>query len=235
MKGGTEKQTCLQRPETMPMGAITRFRYLSKKSPPPANATLRAEPPPRADERAQRDRQMLLAAQRGSREAFVTLVESYQGAVFGYLRSRLLEPADAEDLCQEVFLRCFTGKARYDVSAAVRPWLVGVARNVLREHIRAVTRRQEVAWTELCLELETMMEGDDGLYDDVLGHLPACFDALGQSARQALELHYRDQYKLTEIGERLRRSLGAVKLLMYRARQALKRCLDGRVARENHV
>lgn len=179
------------------------------------------------------DEQLLIAAQRGDRKAFAAIVELHQCAVYGYLRSRLLEPADAEDLCQEVFLRCYVGKARFNDSAMVRPWLIGVARNVLREHIRRQHRRPEIAWTELCLELEAMIEPDDGLYDDVLCHLPCCLESLGPSARKALELHYRDQFKLAAISQKLHRSLGAVKLLMYRARQAVGRCLDRKLAAEN--
>jgi len=187
------------------------------------------------DEKQVQDRRLLLAAQRGDRTAFSEIVQGHQAAVYGYLRARLLEAADAEDLCQEVFLRCYAGRARFDESALVRPWLIGVARNVLREHIRSVIRRHEVAWTELCLELESMVPSDEGIYDDVLGYLPDCLESLGQSARQALDLHYRSKLKLAEISQRLRRSVGAVKLLMYRSRQALRRCLDGRQLQESHV
>jgi RNA polymerase sigma-70 factor (ECF subfamily) len=49
---------------------------------------------------------------------------------------------------------------------------------------------------------------------------------LGQSARQALEMYYASRLRLAEIGQQLKRSEGAVKLLMFRARQALRRCLD---------
>jgi RNA polymerase sigma-70 factor (ECF subfamily) len=109
-----------------------------------------------------------------------------------------------------------------------------VARNVLREHIRKVTRRQEIVWTELCLELESMVEVDPSIYEDVLGHLPGCLESLGPSARQALDLHYGSRFKLTEISERLHRSVGAIKLLMHRSRQALRLCLDRKLARESH-
>jgi RNA polymerase sigma-70 factor (ECF subfamily) len=52
---------------------------------------------------------------------------------------------------------------------------------------------------------------------------------LGQNARDALEMHYRGRMRLAAIGERLRRSEGAIKLLMFRARQALKNCINSKV------
>jgi RNA polymerase sigma-70 factor (ECF subfamily) len=177
------------------------------------------------------DEQYLIeAAHRGDRAAFQTIVERHQGGVYGYLRSRLLEAADAEDLTQEVFLRSYVGHARFESTVLIRPWLLGIARNVLREHVRKIKRRKEVAWTELCLRLEDeLVEFETHAYEDVMAHLPECLGSLGQSARQAIDMRYQARLRLSEIGEKLHRSEGAVKLLMFRARQALRRCLDAKL------
>src|SRR3954467_8458676 len=169
---------------------------------------------------------LVLNAQRGDKKAFAALVEVYQHTVYGFLRARLLEPADAEDLCQEVFLRCYLGREKLARANVVGSWLVGIARNVLREHIKKQQRRKEVAWTELCLELDALVGHHHSESDDALHHLPQCLEALGQSAREAIDLRYSTSLKWAEIGGRLRRSEGAVKLLVHRARQALKYCLD---------
>lgn len=163
----------------------------------------------------------------GDRSAFAAVIEQHQSAVFGYLRARLSQASDAEDMTQEVFLRFYVGRARFDAANLIRPWLLGIARNLLREHTRKV-RREETLWTQLCLELEDLVHSSDSLLDDVLGRLPVCLDGLGPSARQAIELHYRSNLRLAEIGQQLRRSEGAVKLLMHRARQALRDCLGAR-------
>jgi len=175
------------------------------------------------------DHELVLSAQRGDRAAFAQLIQRHQQAVFAFLRARLLEPSDAEDLCQEVFLRCYSAKAHFDSPEMVRHWLYGIARNLLREHIRRYKRRREVTWTELCLDLETFGGADDGLWDDYTSHLPDCMEGLGPSARDALDLYYRERKRLLEIGDLLRRSEGAVKLLLFRARQALKMCLSGKL------
>lgn len=169
---------------------------------------------------------LVAAAQSGDREAFEQLVRRHQGPIYGFLRARTLEPADAEDLCQEVFIRCYSASATFESPAKVRPWLFGIARNVLREHIRRVSRRKEVAWTALCLEVDTSDSPPEALYEDVVGLLPSCLDSLGQNAQQAIDMHYRSQLRFAQIGERLRRSEGAIKLLMFRARQAIKQCID---------
>ena len=172
------------------------------------------------------DQALITAAQKGDRAAFAEIVRRHQSSVFGYLRTRVLQTSDAEDLTQEVFLRCYVNQARFDSAAAVRPWLLGIARNLLREHARKVRRRKEVAWTELCLEIDEMVSSDENVYGDMLGYLPGCLSSLGESARQAIELRYSMHLRLSEVGEKLHRSEGAAKLLMFRARQALKNCLD---------
>jgi RNA polymerase sigma-70 factor, ECF subfamily len=175
------------------------------------------------------DHLLIEAAQRGDRASFEAIIKRHQGAVYGYLRSRLLEPADAEDLCQEVFLRCYTAQARFDSPVMVRPWLLGIGRNLLRERVRRMKRRREVVWTELCLELESFVSADDERHDAAVSHLPDCLDSLGPTAREALDLQYRSNLRLSAIGDRLHRSEGAVKLLLFRARQALRLCLNGKL------
>ena len=175
------------------------------------------------------DQRLLHQLRKGDTAALETVVQRHQLAVYGFLRARLLEPADAEDLCQEVFLRCYSGKVKFERATELRPWLIGIARNVLREHIRSRSRSKEVAWTELCMELDALAQEQPDHQHGALEHLPGCLNTLGPSARQALDLRYGASLRLAEIGERLRRSEGAAKLLIFRARQALRNCLDLRM------
>jgi RNA polymerase sigma-70 factor (ECF subfamily) len=176
------------------------------------------------------DQTLLENALRGDRAAFETLIVQNQSAVYGYLRARLLQHSDAEDLTQEVFLRFYLARARFDTKQLIRPWLLGIARNLLREHSRKTRRLRQTAWTELCLELEELLKVETReTNEDVFVWLPECMSGLGDSARQAIDLHYSSNLRLAEIGEQLKRSEGAVKLLVFRARQALKRCLDQKI------
>ena len=163
---------------------------------------------------------------RGDRAAFEAVVLQHQSAIYAYLRARLLHASDAEDLTQEVFLRFYLARMRFDAAQLIRPWLLGIARNLLREHTRQAKREKRLLWTELCLELEELLRPKRDEDNDALDHLPGCLESLGQSARQAIQLYYTESLRLVEIGERLKRSEGAVKLLIFRARQALRLCID---------
>ena len=195
-------------------------------SPPHAAAAYVGGSRPDADLAADGHQALVQNSQRGDKKAFAALVELYQQTVYGFLRARLLDPTDAEDLTQEVFLRLYLGREKLSRAKAVGSWLVGIARNVLREHVKKRHRRREVAWTELCLELDDLVSPHHHVEHDAIHHLPSCLESLGPSARQAIDLRYSASLKWSQVGEHLRRSEGAVKLLVHRARQALKYCLD---------
>lgn len=168
------------------------------------------------------------ASTAADRAVVEAVVAAHQKMVYGFLRARLSDASAADDLCQEVFLRYLTSRPLVAKgSGETSAWLVGIARNVLREHVRRCSRRREVAWTEMCLDVETGAE-PAGDADDRLGRIPGCLDGLGRTARTALDLHYGERLRLAEIGRRFDRSEGAVKLLLFRARQAVRRCLDAR-------
>ena len=155
------------------------------------------------------------------------VVAAHQKMVYGFLRGRLADASAADDLCQEVFLRFLTSRPLVATgSGETSAWLVGIARNVLREHARRRARRREVSWTELCLDVEHGGNQAAGDTDDRLARIPGCLDGLGKTARTALDLHYGERLRLAEIGRRFDRSEGAVKLLLFRARQAVRRCLN---------
>ena len=155
------------------------------------------------------------------------VVAAHQTMVYGFLRGRLADASAADDRCQEVFLRFLTSRPLVATgSGETSAWLVGIARNVLREHARRRARRREVSWTELCLDVEHGGNQAAGDTDDRLARIPGCLDGLGKTARTALDLHYGERLRLAEIGRRFDRSEGAVKLLLFRARQAVRRCLN---------
>lgn len=160
------------------------------------------------------------------------ILAEHRSAIFAYFRARLLQSDDAEDLAQEVFLRWYRGQGELKKSAD-RAWLIGIARNVLREHVRANAKRREIAWAELCLELEDFSERPAAA-SLAAGHLPECLESLGHSARQAIDMHYAKGMRLAEVGEKLERTEPAVRLLMFRARQALRNCLE-RKMRADHA
>lgn len=70
--------------------------------------------------------------------------EAHVDYVWRTLRRLGASPSDVEDLAQEVFLVVHQKLATYDASRPIRPWLFGIARNVLRDHASLARHRREV-------------------------------------------------------------------------------------------
>ena len=84
------------------------------------------------------------------------------------------------------------------------------------------------------MDIDEQQQQEPSPLDDYTSHLPDCMQGLGPSARDALDLYYRQHKRVVEIGDKLRRSEGAIKLLLFRARQALKFCLNGKLRSTSH-
>jgi RNA polymerase sigma-70 factor (ECF subfamily) len=67
-------------------------------------------------------------------EAFVRVYNSYYSLIFSSIRSRVENFHDAEDICQEVFIRLYD---RFDEVDNPRKWIYGCLRLVVLEHYRA--------------------------------------------------------------------------------------------------
>ena len=79
-------------------------------------------------------------ARRGEEAAWEKLVHLHQDAVFRYAYLMLGDPAEAEDVAQEAFVRVFRAFPRFDASRPLRPWLVQIARNLARNRWRSLKR-----------------------------------------------------------------------------------------------
>ncbi len=109
------------------------------------------------------DADLIERSARGQPEAFVAVVQRHEVAVHGFLARRAGRQA-ADDLLAEVWTRAFAGRIGYDTGRGdARPWLYGIARNVLRAHWRASARetcgaaaaRPEDPWDEVIDRLDS--------------------------------------------------------------------------------
>jgi RNA polymerase sigma-70 factor (ECF subfamily) len=83
----------------------------------------------------------IIAASGGDPARFGEIFDRHFAAIHRYL-TRRLGASQAEDLAAETFVIAFRSRRRYDGSAAdARPWLFGIAANLLRRHWRTEQRR----------------------------------------------------------------------------------------------
>jgi RNA polymerase sigma factor (sigma-70 family) len=131
-------------------------------------------------------------------QAFSLLFDRHYDAIWRYL-CRRVGPTGADDLAGESFLRAFSRRGAYEPTGlGPRPWLYGIATNLLREHARR-EERQMRAYARVAQPLV-----DGPVYEDVDGRLDA--ESLGPAVAAALAgLKPSDRdtlllFALTELG-----------------------------------
>jgi RNA polymerase sigma-70 factor, ECF subfamily len=164
------------------------------------------------------DETLMLEFQGGSREAFEELFTRYRGPLYGFFRRRLNGDQRAEDLMQETFLAVIRATARYEPRALVRTYFYGIAMNLL-----AAERRKQFRDTPseaIAPEPVTNDTPEAALW------IRQALGKLEDAEREILMLREYEQLSYAEIAELVKIPLNTVRSRLFRARMALKDCLE---------
>ena len=151
------------------------------------------------------------------------LYKEYRGKVLGYIRSRVNDPHDAEDLCMDVFLKAYRASGDFDPDrASPGTWLFAISRNVVNDHFRRERPAEELPED---LADENLVESEL-IESDLLEKLAESLENLPPEMTDIIVLHYYDRLSLNEIAARLGMSYGAIKLRHQRALALLRTQLE---------
>jgi RNA polymerase sigma-70 factor (ECF subfamily) len=175
------------------------------------------------------DRDVVGDVRRGDREAFGHLVRAYQGRLFGLVLMMVRQPAGAEEVTQDAFVRAYTYLDHYDAHRPFYPWLASIAvrlaQNWLRRHGR--TMRREGASIEDAQEPEAPPVALTTLIaDERGGRLWQAVAGLPSAERTAVMLYYGDEMAVCDIARALGVTSGTIKTLLFRARRHLRGRLE---------
>lgn len=142
--------------------------------------------------------------------------ETHGPKVLAYLRARLADVHDCEELLQQTFVTIATDSRGYEGASSPRAWLIGIARNLLREHLRRRLRAPTITSDP---ELPAVTH----VADDRLEEVRQAIAGLPAAQREVLELRLRDEMSYAEIAEALRLPIGTVRSRLHHAVEALRR------------
>ena len=151
------------------------------------------------------------------------LYTQYRGKVLTYIRSRIYNRDDAEDLCEDVFEKAFRAADTYDASkSAPGTWLYAITRNAVYDYCRRVRPVGELT-EDLSDEDRTE---DSVLNAELLDTLAAALERLPAELVDVIVLRYYDQLPLTQVAEKLGVSYGVVKIRHQKALTWLRSAMD---------
>ncbi len=154
------------------------------------------------------------------------LVQVYSGLLYRVALSLLHNPAEAEDVVQDVFLHLLQRKRELAAIVELRPWLVRIAWNLALDRRRRIRPEQmDEVFAEGLIAAD--LPADQAIAEAArIRHVLAAMDGLPQRERQALLLSAMDELNSVEIAAVLGRSESSVRSLLFRARNHLRQRLE---------
>jgi RNA polymerase sigma-70 factor, ECF subfamily len=175
----------------------------------------------RPQEELEEERRLVEAA-KSDPAAFAKLYDRYVDAIHAYVYHQTGSWERAEDVTATTFMRAYAEIGKFEWRGVpYSAWLYRVAYNlVLRDHRRP-------GWIELPEGLVDPGEGpeDAAVRSEQVRRIQAAVRHLSKDQRQAITLRFGSGLRNAEVGQVMRKSEGAVKLLVFRALKALERQL----------
>lgn len=189
------------------------------------------------------DQRLMRRFQKGDASAFEVLVHKFQGPVLSLVRRYLGSRSPGiEDVAQEVFLRIYRSKHTYEPKAKVGTWIYRITVNTCLNELRrlgADKNRRVAGFTAVfgegdqAADLEATVLADpraaapsDGLAaGEVEARVRAAVDALPEQQRLAVVLSRYHDLPYEEVAAAMDTTVPAVKSLLMRAREHLRRAL----------
>jgi RNA polymerase sigma-70 factor (ECF subfamily) len=176
------------------------------------------------------DLDLMLRVRDGDSASFETLLRRYRLPLVRYFRRMVRDQGLAEDLAQEVFLRVYKSRERYQPEARFTTWLYRIATNLALNAIR--DRRDEVSDTasddaaggsvlERFVDPQPTVE-QRLVQGDRERLIRQAVEALPENQRAAVILHKYQEVDYRQIGKILSVSESAVKSLLFRAYETLR-------------
>jgi RNA polymerase sigma-70 factor (ECF subfamily) len=166
--------------------------------------------------------------------AFAELVQQIRGRVFAHIFKSVQDRQEAEDLTQDVLLRLYRSRKRYEPRAKFSTWLYHITQNVARNGLRSRRRRRWLHFGRLSEEAASCTEpmprlepSADPLERHELAQVvrTAVAGLMGKQ-RAAFELQQYHDQSYADIARALALSPKAAKSLLYRARIHLRDLLS---------
>lgn len=167
------------------------------------------------------EKEWVIAALEGDREAFASLVAAYQRPVYNLCYRMLGTQTEAEDAAQEVFVKLFRRLHTYDIDRKLSSWVLSVASHhcidrLRRRRLKTVDIEEMPAWRPL---VSARPQPERQLLDaEREARVVALLDQLEPHYRLPIVMHYWNGLSYQEICEATGLSLSALKSRLHRAR-----------------
>lgn len=158
--------------------------------------------------------------QSGDKDAFQVLFDDIGPLITQFVRRRVADQADVNDVCQEVLFAIFKSRHTYQPARPFEPWMFAIVRNIVSAYLQR--NRQQIIWHEPMSEIpEIFVEDQSSLAIELHDGL----SQLSANQLEALRLTKLSGFSIAEAAARAGTSAGSMKVRIHRAYESLKRSI----------
>ena len=150
----------------------------------------------------------------------------YRDKVFGFVRSKIVNQTEAEDIVQTVFLKVYSNLDKYDeTKASLSTWIYTITRNTVYDYLKE--KRGHPVLELVDNTVDSAEEPDDSLLNkEALEELACALEKLPQIERDVIILIYYHGKPKTEVAKILDITYGQLRYLHDKALSRLKETLS---------
>ena len=173
--------------------------------------------------------------QRGDKSAFDLLVRKYQHKVVKLVLRYVRNPAEAEDIAQEAFIKAYRALPQFRGDSAFYTWMYRIAINTAKNSL-ASRDRSPIAYDldltdpEESHSVQTKLKDPDtpegmALTEEIRGIVNSAIEGLPEELKTAIVLRELDGLSYEEIAAAMECPVGTVRSRIFRAREAIDKRL----------
>lgn len=172
------------------------------------------------------DEEVVKLVKQGDDEKFGLLIDRYQTKMQRYAKKFLLDPENAQDLVQDVFVKAYTNIESFDENLKFSSWLYRIAHNLF---INAISKKSRISFFDMDLVFPKMRSKEstdkDILDKELKNALDKCISELDAKYREVIVLNYFEELSYKQISEILHIPVSVVGVRINRAKKMLKKII----------
>jgi RNA polymerase sigma-70 factor, ECF subfamily len=163
-------------------------------------------------------------------EDFAARWTAAQPAIAAFVRSLVPDLTSAEEVLQRVAVALVRKYDRYDRSRPFVAWAIGVTKFEILYYRRQQATDKHIFDDELVEKVADAYQVMVERFNPMRDALSRCLDELDGRSRQVLDLRYADGMSTPQIAEEMKVTAGAVRMLLWRVRGALRQCIEEKLS-----
>jgi RNA polymerase sigma-70 factor (ECF subfamily) len=181
------------------------------------------------------DRLLVERVQKGDRRAFDALVLRYQQRIVKLIMRYVHDPAEAQDVAQEAFIKAYRALPGFRGESAFYTWMYRIAINTAKNYLVALQRKPVDYELDLQAPMPEQVAGKlrdeetpEGivLQEELRRTVERAIESLPEELRTAIMLREIDGLSYEDIASAMDCPVGTVRSRIFRAREAIDKQIE---------